>query len=117
MSKELENNFVDFCVCEAGDCQQTKTWGSNLCGRCQELQDELDAVNCGIRLDQHRGEYWTRQTKNGLPMQVENQEAIKEFNDSRASGRNHERYASDASARERMDGAQKLKELFDLCGG
>lgn len=117
MSKELENNFVDFCVCEAGDCLQTQTWGSNLCTNCQKLQEELDAVNIGIRLDQHRGQYWSRQAKNGLPMQVENQEAIKEFNDSRAPGRNHERYAPDASARDRMNVAQKLGELFDLCGG
>ena len=117
MSSKLKNEFVDFCVCEAGDCQETKTWGSNLCTSCEALQEELDAVNIGIRLDQHRGEYWSRQAKNGLPMQVENQEAHRDFNELRSAGRNHERYAPDASARDQMNVAQKLGELFNLCGG
>ena len=119
MASKITSDSIDFCICDAGDCQNPKIWGSNLCQRCQVLQEELDAVNIGIRLDEHRGKYFQRKLKNGMNMTVANQEAVKEFNDARAASRNSAAmaYVDEARIREKMDVGQKIGELANLFGG
>ncbi len=119
MSSKIKSESVDFCICDAGDCENAKVWGSNLCQRCKVLQEELDAVNIGIKLDEHRGRYFQRKLKNGMNMTVDQQEAVKEFNDARASSRTSAAmvYADEARIRERMDVGQKVGELANLFGG